>query len=33
MQFLGILNVEKKNSMYFWDDNTLSSGQQPAEDC
>jgi len=21
------------NSMYFWDDNILSSGQQPAEDC
>ena len=21
------------NSTYFWDDNSLSSGQQPAEDC
>jgi len=21
------------NTTYFWDDNTLSSGQQPAEDC
>jgi len=21
------------NTVYFWDNNTLSSGQQPAEDC
>jgi len=21
------------NTMYFWDDNILSSGQEPAEDC
>jgi len=25
--------IGRTNTMYFWDDNTLSLGQQPAEDC